>query len=80
MTVRQVERLVRRQNEGPRQKPEATPSDQLERSRIQDELQRTLGTKVGLRANAKGKGTIEIAFYSFDDLERLFDLLRRVGR
>lgn len=79
MTVRQVEGLVRRENTGPREKVKAAPSEQLERSRIQEELQRTLGTKVTVHATSKGKGAIEIAFYSFDDLERLLDLLRRAA-
>jgi ParB family chromosome partitioning protein len=78
MSVRQVERLVRRENEGARPRPPKA-SDDLERARIQDELQKILGTKVTLDATAKGKGTIEIAFYSFDDLERLVDLLRRAS-
>ncbi|MGH9868638.1 MAG: ParB/RepB/Spo0J family partition protein [Candidatus Polarisedimenticolia bacterium] len=38
-------------------------------------LQRALGTKVRIKGAEKGKGHIEIDFYSTDELERLFDLL-----
>ncbi len=75
-SVRQVERRVRRENESAA--PDAGPADasELERSRIEEDLQRALGTKVRLHAGARGKGRIEIAFYSFDDLDRLVGHLR----
>jgi ParB family transcriptional regulator, chromosome partitioning protein len=38
-------------------------------------LQRALGTKVRIKGAEKGKGRIEIEFYSTDELERLFELL-----
>jgi ParB family chromosome partitioning protein len=41
---------------------------------FEEELRRTLGTKV-IIAEANGKGTIEIEFYSADDLERIVELL-----
>jgi ParB family transcriptional regulator, chromosome partitioning protein len=44
-------------------------------SAITNELQQTLATHVKIRARADGSGTIEIEFYSSDDLERLRDLL-----
>lgn len=81
LSVRQVERRVRRENR--RAEPDETPpeesSAELERARLEEELQRTLGTRVKIRANRKGKGRVELAFYSFEDLERLADRLRSVG-
>ena len=46
------------------------------------ELQDRLGTKVFVRRDGKGKGRIEIEFYTEEDLERVFDLLleNRRGR
>lgn len=38
-------------------------------------LQRALGTKVRIKGAEKGKGRIEIEFYSTEELERLFELL-----
>jgi ParB family chromosome partitioning protein len=79
LTVRQVERLVRRAQKEPRPRP-AEGTEELERARIEEELQRALGTRVRLRATARGKGRIEIAFHSFDDLERLREILTRTAR
>ncbi len=42
---------------------------------IEDELRRVFGTAVRIRKGRK-KGTIEIEFYSDDDLERVIDILR----
>ena len=79
LTVRQVERLVRRAGGKPRERavPSAAAAAELERERLEEELQRALGTRVAVHASAKGKGRIEIAFYSLDDLDRLVGLLRR---
>jgi ParB family chromosome partitioning protein len=77
LTVRQAERLVQRAGSKARKPAAPSAAAELERERIEEELQRALGTKVALHAGAKGKGRIEIAFYSFDDLDRLVELLRR---
>ena len=34
-----------------------------------------MGTKVSVNQKSKGKGKIEIEYYSNDELERIFDLL-----
>ncbi len=44
------------------------------------ELQERLGTKVYVRRDGKGKGRIEIEFYTEEDLERVFDLLLQSRR
>lgn len=78
LSVRQVERLVRRENRAREEPPEPPPRDALERKRIEETLQRALGTKVRLHADATGKGRLEIGFYSFEDLERIVE--RMTGR
>ena len=74
LSVRALERLVKRENAAA-DEDDAADEDhgaaELERSRIEERLQRSLGTRVRLHAGAEGKGKIEIAFYSFDDLDRL---------
>ena len=45
-----------------------------ELQRLEDELVRSLGTKVFIRGGDR-KGRIEIAYYSTEDLDRLIDLL-----
>lgn len=78
LSVRQVERLVRRENRAQEEPPAPPPRDALERKRIEETLQRALGTKVRLHADATGKGRLEIGFYSFEDLERIVE--RMTGR
>jgi ParB family chromosome partitioning protein len=79
LAVRQVERLVKRENRGSKAEATATrraPLDELERRRIEEDLQRALGTRVRLRADRSGKGRLEVEFYSFDDLERILQRLK----
>ena len=42
-----------------------------------EELQRKLGTKVRINERAAGKGTLEIEFFSYEDLDRLVALIRK---
>lgn len=42
---------------------------------IEEDLKRSLGTKVSLTSNGK-KGKIEIEYYSLDELDRLLDILK----
>ncbi len=74
LSVRQLERLVRRETRSREAPPPGAPRGQdLERKRIEEDLQRALGTRVSLRADAAGKGRLEIRFYSFEDLERIVE-------
>ena len=75
LSVREAERLVKEGRE-----PEPTvrggrPSPQ-NRS-VVEELQRLLGTKVRLTEKGGGKGTLEIDFFSYEDLDRLLMAIRR---
>jgi ParB family chromosome partitioning protein len=50
------------------------PSDPVVR-RLEEQLRRRLQTDVSIQQTAEGKGTVRVAFYSADDLERLLDLM-----
>jgi ParB family chromosome partitioning protein len=43
--------------------------------RMEDELRRRLQTDVAIKLNGPEKGTVEISFFSADDLERVLDLV-----
>lgn len=90
LTVREVERRVRRlrddEAEAPQEAekttaktPEAPPAapsrDDLQLEVFRNRLQSRLSTQVRIRHRADGEGTIEVAYYSEDDLERVLDLL-----
>jgi ParB family chromosome partitioning protein len=76
LSVRQTEELVRRLRE-PRSStvttaPERRPDPDLER--VEEDLRRSLGTKVSLARSRKG-GRIVIEYYSDEELGRLYERL-----
>jgi ParB family chromosome partitioning protein len=73
LSVRETERLVRAHRATPSRRP--APTSVAARAVVED-LQRRLGTKVRL-ADRGGKGTLEIDFFSYEDLERILAVLRR---
>jgi ParB family transcriptional regulator, chromosome partitioning protein len=88
LSVRDLERRVRELNNPETAESAIGQTERLQRSspprqadpavqRIEDELRRYLQTDVKLRVGAETKGTVEIAFYSNDDLTRLLELIVR---
>jgi len=75
LSVRETERIVRTArppSTGPSRKPAGSTAARA----VVEDLQRRLGTKVRLDDRG-GKGTLEIDFFSYEDLERILALLRR---
>ena len=46
---------------------------------LEEKIISVMGTKVNINQKAKGKGKIEIEYYSDKDLERIFDLLMSIA-
>jgi ParB family chromosome partitioning protein len=78
LSVREAERLVKEGKGGaaPAKKQGPTPQQRA----VVEEVQRLLGTKVRLLERGGGKGTLEIDFFSYEDLDRLLTLFRNQGR
>lgn len=82
LNVRQTEELARRLKAGVGTRPDdeagtdrrPDPTIDLELSRVQEDLQRALGTKVRIARGRRG-GRIVIEYYSNEDLGRLYDRL-----
>ena len=79
LSVRQVEELVRRSRQ-PHMvvpgKPTAAAGKKSAGARdVEARLQRTLGARVNLVEEEGGRGRIEIAYHSLDELDRLLDRL-----
>ena len=71
-SVRQLERVTQKMTESRRPKSvDEAAVDPNVKAAIQ-EMERTLGTKVKIVEKAKGKGRIEIEYYSADDLDRIY--------
>ncbi|HEX7050903.1 MAG TPA: ParB/RepB/Spo0J family partition protein [Longimicrobiales bacterium] len=74
-SVREVEARVQRARTGAASsRGAAKPRDAAER-RLEEELQRALGTAAKIRRGRGMKGRIEIPFYSAEDFERIYELL-----
>jgi ParB family chromosome partitioning protein len=79
LTVREIEARVKARKGPPaaaakrRPAPTATP----EARKLVEDLQRRLGTKVRLIEKGGGKGTLELDFFSYEDLDRLIGLMKR---
>ena len=80
LTVRDVEQRARAtmpEREPRRTRDGSSGKASPEARRIQDDLRRRFQTDVALRVvdERKGKGRIEITFYSHDDLERILEIV-----
>ena len=76
LSVREVEDRVRggrAPERRPRMKRGVGPAPEVRR--VEDALRRRLGTDVRVSLRAKGKGQIQVAFYSNDDLARVLELM-----
>lgn len=83
LNVREVEKLVKSL-----QKPKPEENTTLEDSRdysifykeYEDKIRDILSTKVHINRKDKNKGRIEIEYYSSDELERIIELIKTIGK
>ncbi|MBN2614187.1 MAG: ParB/RepB/Spo0J family partition protein [Bacteroidales bacterium] len=78
LSVRQVEEMVRKlnapQSEPPKKEERQIPEQYKE---LPARLSETLGTKVSMKRNNKGEGTIVISFKSDNELEKIVSFLKK---
>ena len=75
LSVRAVEEQVRRKQEPPPSPKASTNGGNAHVRRLENELQRALGTAVRIRTGKGESGRVEIPFYSTEDFERVTELL-----
>jgi ParB family chromosome partitioning protein len=76
LSVRKVEELVRDMQKLPVKKEGKQPEPiAYHLQKIEDDLASKFSTRVKLKVNGKGNGTIEIPFLSEDDLGRILEML-----
>lgn len=80
LTVRDVEKLVRKMNEAPAVSVKKPVSDALQAiyANLAEQMKSALGTKVIISPKSAQKGKIEIEYYSSDELDRLCTLLNHI--
>ncbi|MBI5207351.1 MAG: ParB/RepB/Spo0J family partition protein [Candidatus Firestonebacteria bacterium] len=75
LSVRQVESLVKALSDPKKQKQEKTQKESdSEIKDIENNLQKFFGTKIKIKSKGK-KGSIEIEYFSLDDLRRILDVI-----
>ena len=80
LTVRETEARVKTARGGGPvsvKKKGAQKNASPEAKKLVEDLQRRLGTKVKLVERGGGKGTLEVEFFSYEDLDRIVALIRR---
>jgi len=85
LSVREIEQLVRDRSTGSEKQagrgrpatPTVAPAADAAVRGIEDELRRYLQTDVRVKLSGASKGTVEVMFYSNDDLDRLMSLILR---
>ena len=78
LTVRETEAKAKAVKGGaPLKKKRAVLRASPEARKLVEDLQRRLGTKVRLVERGDGKGSVEIEFFSFEDLDRIIGLIKR---
>lgn len=77
LSVRETERLVKGKKDSGSDSAKKKQQQSREAKTLIEELQRRLGTKVRLRERGGGKGTLEVEFFSYVDLDRICNLIRK---
>ncbi|WP_309887904.1 ParB/RepB/Spo0J family partition protein [Archangium sp.] len=79
LSVRDTEKLVQQAKAAKAGSKEASAPKKAspQVKALTEEMQRLLGTKVRLVEKGSGKGTIEVDFFSYDDLDRILKVLRK---
>ncbi|MFH0840282.1 MAG: ParB/RepB/Spo0J family partition protein [Candidatus Omnitrophota bacterium] len=78
LSVRETENLIYKKKVG-------SPSEKVPKAKdhkimfFEEEMQRSLGTKVAIR-HGKKRGVIAVDYYSLEDLERIYNLLKKCAR
>ena len=77
LSVREVEKLVKKlqQEKTETEKKKENSIHDIIYTDLEEKMKAVMGTKVSIRQNAKGKGRIEIEYYSREDLERIIDII-----
>ncbi|HBO85017.1 MAG: hypothetical protein A2073_05120 [Deltaproteobacteria bacterium GWC2_42_11] len=79
LSVRETESLVNKFNRIRRARRSSKTTPSPDAKYLEKEMQGIFGTKVSIKEK-KGKGRIEIEFYSTEDLDRIFEIIRGIKR
>ena len=75
LSVREVEKIVKDLQKEKKEKNKEPIVEDFIYTDLEEKMKAAVGSKVSIHQKAKGKGKIEIEYYSRDDLERIIDLI-----
>lgn len=75
LSVRDVEKLVKSLKNPKKVKEKKVVENSFIYTDLEEKLKEVIGTKVSIASKRKGKGKIEIEYYSDEELERVFDMI-----
>jgi ParB family chromosome partitioning protein len=88
LSVRETEKLVKKvlsdlDNENAEEvevpEEDTTQLDEIYKS-MEENIKDLMGTKVSIKRKANNRGKIEIEYFSFDELERLYDMIKHIKK
>ena len=80
LSVRETEKLIKDLKNPKKQKEKKKIENAFIYEDLENRMKEVLGTKVHVSAKGKGKGRIEIEYYSDKELERMFDMIMSIGK
>jgi ParB family chromosome partitioning protein len=79
LNVRETEKLVKKVlEEKPQKESAATKEEEVIYRDLEDKMRNIIGTKVSIHNKKNHKGSIEIEYYSNEELERIIDLFETI--
>ena len=80
LSVRETEKLVKEIKNPKKPKEKKPVANSFIYQDLEEKMKSVFGTKVSIASKVKGKGKIEIEYYSDDELEHLFDMMMSIKR
>ena len=80
LSVRETEKLVKEIKNPKKPKEKKVIENAFIYQDLEEKMKGVFGTKVSIASRGKGKGKIEIEYYSDDELEHLFDMMMSIKR
>lgn len=80
LSVRETEKLIKTLKNSKKEKGIKVIENRFIYEDLADKMKEIMGTKVLVSSNGKGKGKIEIEYYSDDELERMFDMIMSIRK
>lgn len=78
LSVRETEKLIKELKNPKKEKEKKVVENDFIYKDLEERMKTVMGTKVHVNSKKKGKGKIEIEYYSDEELERIFELIMTV--